>query len=106
MTLGDKQRLLGRLLPHLLIFILSEGFSYRIAFAKRCEDCKVGKKNSNHKRMLAIDIDLFRPDGSYVMDTDTHLPIGEFWENLHPLCRWGGHFMDGNHYSLEHDGVI
>ena len=41
MTLGDKQRLLGRLLPHLLIFILSEGFSYRIAFAKRCEDCKV-----------------------------------------------------------------
>jgi hypothetical protein len=27
--------------------------------------------------------------------------LGEFWEGLHPLCRWGGRFNDGNHYSIE-----
>lgn len=26
-------------------------------------------------------------------------------EMQHELCRWGGRFKDGNHYSLEHNGV-
>jgi hypothetical protein len=25
---------------------------------------------------------------------------------MHPDCRWGGRFNDGNHYSFEHNGVM
>ena len=61
---------------------------------------------------LAIDLDLFK-DGEgfemgckvYLTKTEDHRKLGEFWESLHPLCRWGGRFGDGNHYSLEHGGV-
>jgi hypothetical protein len=66
----------------------------------------VGKKNSNHKRMCAVDIDLFDPDGSYVEDTEAHEIFGEFWESLHPKLRWGGRFGDGNHYAVEFEGII
>ena len=49
------------------------------------------------------------------MDSMAHKPFGEFWESLHPDCRWGGNWdkdnnpfefgeNDGNHYSLEHEG--
>jgi hypothetical protein len=31
--------------------------------------------------------------------------LGKYWKRQHPLCRWGGDFQDGNHYSLEHEGV-
>jgi hypothetical protein len=58
---------------------------------------------SNHRVALAIDIDLFK-DGVYLSRTEDHREFGEFWEKLHPLCRWGGRFSDGNHYSLEHEG--
>ena len=30
--------------------------------------------------------------------------VGEMWEAMHPLCRWGGRFGDANHISLEHEG--
>ena len=71
----------------------------------RCEDCPVGHKDSNHKRKLAIDIDLFLDGRYYLTETGDHRKLGEFWESLHPLCRWGGRFGDGNHYSIEHGGV-
>ena len=79
----------------------------------RCKDCPVGHKDSNHKRKLAIDIDLFeiytnalgKKEALYLTDTEDHRKLGEFWEMLHPLCRWGGHWGDGNHYSIEHQGM-
>ena len=30
--------------------------------------------------------------------------LGEFWESLNPLCRWGGRFQDAGHFSLSHGG--
>ena len=104
MTLGEKQRLFSKLVPRLIDRIFESGFECSIAFVKRCEECKVGKVNSVHKLKLAIDIDLFF-DGDYREDTLSHLEFGEFWEGLNHLCRWGGRFKDGNHYSIEHNGV-
>jgi hypothetical protein len=63
-----------------------------------------GIRNSLHELKLAQDFDLFK-DGKYLSDTESHKPLGEYWESLDPLCRWGGRFGDGNHYSLEHNGV-
>lgn len=67
----------------------------------------IGIKNSLHILSLAVDFNLFK-DGKYLILSDDHKPLGVFWKQLHPLCRWGGDFKprpDGNHYSLEHEGV-
>jgi hypothetical protein len=64
----------------------------------------VGRKNSLHKLKLAIDIDLFDKDLNYLQETEDHRIFGEYWESLHPDCSWGGHFNDGNHYSIKYRG--
>ena len=100
MTLRETQSLFMRLLPRLLDKI------------NETHDCTGGdlyaqmghKQNSNHYIRLAIDINLFTKEGAYLTDSMAHQPFGEFWESLHPLCRWGGRFKDGNHYALEYGG--
>lgn len=66
-----------------------------------------------HYMQLATDMDLFvwDPDTGkwdYVRDTEhpAWQSMGEFWEGLDPLCRWGGRFThpDGNHISLTYRG--
>jgi len=53
---------------------------------------------------LAVDLELFK-DGAYLTKTEDHKALGEYWKTLHELCRWGGDFDDGNHYSLTHGGM-
>ena len=66
-----------------------------------------GKNNgirlSIHQDKLAIDLNLFK-NGEYLPDAESHRPLAEFWETLHPLCRAGYRFRDANHYSLEFQG--
>lgn len=62
-----------------------------------------GIARSVHCDQLAVDLNLFC-DGDYLESTAAHQPLGEWWEKQHTLCRWGGRFGDGNHYSLEHEG--
>lgn len=62
---------------------------------------------SLHEIGLAQDIDLYK-DGTYLTTTDDHKRFGDWWEqygkdNKLPLV-WGGHFHDGNHYSLSFNG--
>lgn len=67
-----------------------------------------GIKNSLHTKCLAIDLNLFL-DGEYLTLTESYTALGEWWEefgNAHNLdLRWGGRFDDGNHFSLEHEGI-
>lgn len=75
----------------------------------RCSDFRpLGTANSLHIDRLAIDLNLFKklPSGrwGYCRSTEDHRFLGEWWEQQHSLCRWGGHFGDGNHYSLAHRG--
>lgn len=106
MTLGQKQRLFARLVAHLINHAYALGYEISLGHAYRSlDECKrLGFANSNHGKKLAIDLNLFK-DGRYLRSTDSHRQLGDFWESLHPLCRWGGRFNDGNHYSLEHNGV-
>jgi len=118
MQLGDKQKLFMRLLPRLIDYAHEQGYEITIGdgyrdsrafgdFGERMvtADGKsvYGRKWSNHKQRLAIDLNLFK-DGSYLTTTSDHRKLGEYWESMDELCRWGGHYDDGNHYSLEHDG--
>lgn len=109
LTLGQKQRKFARMVADLLLFIYENG--YEVTFGDAYRDPRVhgdlGSKlsyssaNSNHKRRLAIDLNLFK-NGRYLTATEDHRPIGEFWESIGGT--WGGRFNDGNHYSVEHNG--
>ncbi|MCX8311186.1 M15 family metallopeptidase, partial [Escherichia coli] len=63
-----------------------------------------GIRNSPHTLRLAVDFNLFI-NGKYQADTDAYRPLGEYWESIGGT--WGGRFSraDGNHFSLEHNGV-
>jgi hypothetical protein len=108
MKLGERQRLFMRLLPRLIDFAHEQGYemtqgdAYRDPRVHGALGVKMGygHPNSNHKNRLAKDINLFK-GGVFLEKTEDHKPLGEFWEKLHPLCRWGGRFNDGNHYSIE-----
>lgn len=106
MTLRQKQSLFVTLVVKLITKGHQLGYEFTFGDAQRSiqEATRLGFKNSNHTRRLAIDLNLFK-DGHYLSSTESHRPLGEYWESLHPMCRWGGKFGDGNHYSLEHNGV-
>ena len=46
---------------------------------------------SNHLRRLAIDLNFFK-NGELIYDKNVLRPIGEYWESLNPVNRWGGNF--------------
>jgi hypothetical protein len=122
MTLGQKQRLFARLAGMLLGEVYARGYEAALNWAFRppqiaecladhagCPNCHaregaIAVKNSVHCLKLAVDIDLFK-DGVFLENTADHQPLGEWWEQQHPLCRWGGRWSDGDHYSMEHEGV-
>jgi hypothetical protein len=119
MTLGEKQRLFTRLVGILIEYAYQQGYELTFGEAERKpaqasanESAGKGISNSLHIVRLAIDLNLFK-DGQWLTLSEYHNPLGVFWKNLHPLCRWGGDFKDslgrpkpdGNHYSLEHNGV-
>ena len=111
MTLGEKQQLFMRLLPrlidkaHALGFDLRGGDLFRDPRLHGAVGVKkgYGAARSCHKLKLAIDLNLFR-GGKFLDSTEDHRQLGEWWEKQHSLCRWGGRFQDGNHYSLAHEG--
>jgi hypothetical protein len=110
MTLREKQSLFVSLVclliqeAHRRGFQLTFGETYRSPEeAARLASLGKGIAKSLHTQRLAIDLNLFR-DGVYLSSSDNHRALGEWWEQQHPLCAWGGRFGDGNHYSLEHGG--
>jgi len=111
--LGEKQELFMHLVPRLLDKAHEYGYEIRggdlfrdpRAFGAVGERKGYGHPKSAHKNKCAIDLNLFK-DGKFLADTEDHRMLGEWWETQHELCRWGGRFQDGNHYSLEHEGVM
>jgi len=101
MKLGDKQRKFTRMIAKLIEFAYEEGYELTFGDAYRYPDCPYGRKTSLHKSRLAVDFNLFK-DGVYLVTTEAHRPLGEYWESLGGS--WGGRFNDGNHYSLAHNG--
>jgi len=109
-TLREKQSLFALLVAELIRHAATLGYAVTFGEAYRSPEeaarlAKLGKgiKNSLHTQRLAIDLNLFK-DGKYLSSTESHRPLGEWWESVHPWCAWGGRFKDGNHYSLEHEG--
>lgn len=104
----------SRFALHVAFLILeAERLGYEVTFGDAFRDprmfgkvgVKIGysHKDSNHKKRLAIDLNLFI-DGKYIRDSTGHDVLHDFWVN-----KCGGAPMiegDPNHYSYENDGVI
>lgn len=113
-TLLEKQHIFVRLIAQLIQEANRCG--YELAFgeaerspaeAHRLAEMGKGINNSLHTIKLAVDFDLFK-DKKYLDKTEDHKFLGIYWESLSTeqyKCSWGGHFGDGNHYSIEHGGV-
>lgn len=116
MTLSDKQRLFVINISKLIAWAYDNGYAFTFGDAFRDprlhgdmgEKKGYGHPKSNHKIRLAVDLNLFKEVNGqwlYCSSTEDHRPIGEKWEAMNPMNRWGGRFQDGNHYSMEHEGT-
>ncbi len=110
MTLRQKQSLFARLLARLIQYAETLGLEVTLGEVWRPQEMVdiyvergTGSATSVHPLKLAADVNLFR-DGHYLSSTESHRALGEWWEQQHKLCRWGGRFSrpDGNHYGLAH----
>jgi hypothetical protein len=111
--LTDKQFLFSLLVSRLIDQAITLGYEVTLGEAYRTPEQAQwnaqkgsGIVNSLHTKRLAIDLQLFK-DGKYLTASEDYLPLGRWWELQDPLCRWGGRFHkpDGNHFSMEHEGV-
>lgn len=112
MTLIEKQQLFTVMVANLIQWAETKGFRLTFGEVQRTPECAAlnakkgtGIANSLHTQRLAVDLNLF-VNGQYKTDTKDYLPLGEYWESLGGS--WGGRFKsrpDGNHFSLEHNGV-
>lgn len=111
MSLGQAQREFALDIAHLIFHAYEIG--YEVTFGDAYRDPRVhgelGEKksyssaNSNHKRRLAVDLNLFR-DGKYLTDGNAHRPLADYWESLNPENRSGIRFNDANHYERVYGG--
>jgi hypothetical protein len=110
MTLGEAQREFTRQVGRLIAFAYENGYALTFGDAYRDPRVQYGHPQSTHRQRLAVDLNLFQLVNGvwlYRMDTESHRPLGEWWEKQHELARWGGRFKpaDGNHYSFTWNGV-
>jgi hypothetical protein len=101
MGLVSKQNEFSGMVAQLIIFAQQRG--YQITFGDAYRDDRViyGHKDSLHRKRLAVDLNLFE-DGKYVSSDEAHAPLHDFWDSIGGAERIKG---DGNHYSLEYNGM-
>lgn len=114
MTLLQKQQKFSRLVAQLIQKANEMGYEVTLAEAYRPEftaqkykELGIGIENSLHTVRLAIDLCAFR-NGKYLSRSEDYKELGEWWESQstkeYTLCA-GFRWKDGNHFSMEHQGV-
>ena len=117
MTLREKQSLFVLLVAKLILWATKNGSDLTFGETYRTEqqaqwnaDHGKGIVNSLHCKRLAVDLHLF-VGGEYMTSVEDYRALGEQWESMHELARWGGRWTTGPtvgdacHFSLEHQGV-
>lgn len=124
----DRQFLFTKMLAKFVLEVYSRGHACKLRetgllwnrkatskerFQDAVHSTPRSKYGGLHYMQLATDVDLFVWQGDsgrwkYVTSTDhpAWQSLGEYWESLDDLCRWGGRFQhkDGNHISMTYRG--
>lgn len=115
MSLSKTQQEFTVCVSQLINFATSQGIGLTFGDAYRDERVhgvfgqkkSYSAKHSVHKKRLAVDFNVF-VEGVYIMNGnhDAYKNLGEEWERMHELARWGGRFKggDANHFSFEYQG--
>lgn len=112
MSLAEKQALFALNVAKLIVFINEKGFKCTFGEAFRTfEQAQIyaeqgkGIKNSLHCKRLAVDLNLFSPEGKYLEDSKDYVQFGKYWESLHGENRSGCFFSkpDGNHFEMKNN---
>lgn len=109
MTPGEHQEAFSKNVSLLFHFLHVNGFDIRIGEAQRTkaqqeiyvQEGKSMTKNSMHLKKCAIDLHIFK-NGKWIQDKKKLQEIGDFWESLDTLNRWGGNwkrFRDVPHFE-------
>lgn len=108
-TLLQKQQRFAHMVSFLIQQAEFMGYDVTLGEAQRSpEQAKwnaehgKGISHSLHIVRLAIDLLLYK-DGVWLNKTEDYTKLGEWWESQGGT--WGGRFGDGNHFSLEHNGI-
>lgn len=114
MTLIEKQKLFSISYARLILHAVALGYEVTLGETTRSqvvanyyERRGIGIANSLHLIKLAGDLNLFR-NGKYLTLTSDYEELGQWWESQstpHAKFIWGGRFDDGDHFSIEHNGV-
>ena len=102
MKLQQKQSEFVRMIGKLIKFANFVNYELTFGDAYRAPSCGYGHPTSLHRKRLAVDFNLFI-DGEYKTKSEDYEILGRYWESIGGT--WGGRFKDGNHFSLEHDGM-
>ena len=114
-SLSEKQQVFTQNVGKLIYWAYKAGYGLTWGDAYRDPrlaalnaEQRLGIAASLHTLRLAIDFNLFRGD-VYLTRTEDYRPLGEYWKTLDLLNRWGGDWKharkDGNHFSMEHEGI-
>ena len=109
MTLGENQEAFMRDVEKLLIYLHINGYSVRGGELERTQAQQeiyynTGKSKtmqSNHLKRCAIDLHIFK-NGAWLQSKQDLQEIGNYWESLNSLNRWGGNFtsfLDTPHFE-------
>jgi hypothetical protein len=110
MSLSERQQIFAMNVSLLISKIFASGYRCTLGEAYRTpEQAKIYAKegkgiiDSQHCKKLAIDLNLFSPEGVYLDKTEDYKAMGEYWKSLHPDNKWGGVFSrgDGNHFQMK-----
>ena len=108
MTLSQNQSLFAKDASLLITHIFSEGYTCTLGEAFRTKEqaeiyakSGLGIAHSLHCERLAIDLNIFKPDGSLCETAADYERFGCFWESLDAVNRWGGRFtrVDADHFE-------
>jgi hypothetical protein len=97
----QEQAEFARDVAKLIAYIHSQGYSCTFGEAWRSHEqaeiyAREGKGivQSLHCDRLALDLNLYSPDGVYLRAKKDYEPFGKYWQSLHKKNRWGGCFHD------------
>jgi hypothetical protein len=116
MKLSETQRIFTQNIAKLILFAFDNDIELTFGEAFRTTEQQLlyvqsGKSktmNSNHLRRLAVDFNVFI-NGNLTYKWEDVKQVGDFWETLHPLNRWGGDwnkndikdgFIDNPHFEM------